>query len=67
MELKKVPTWKIKESEFDMDRVLINLEILENGPVSFQEYFVETNIKKRNNIRTLHYNDRIVKYKYLLH
>jgi len=46
MELKKIPTWKIKESEFDMDRVLINLEILENGPVSLQDYYMETKKKK---------------------
>ena len=46
MELKKIPTWKIKKSEFDMDRVLINLEILENGPVSLQDYYMETKKKK---------------------
>jgi hypothetical protein len=46
MEFKKAPTWKIKKSEFDMDRVLTNLEILENGPVSLQEYFAETKKKK---------------------
>ena len=46
MELKKAPTWKIKSSEFDMDRVLTNLEILENGPVSLQEYFIDTKKKK---------------------
>ena len=41
MELKKIPTWKINPAEFELDRVLLNLEVLENGPTTLQDYIKE--------------------------
>ena len=38
MEMKKVPSWKIEPTEFELDRVLLNLSVLEEGPVTLHGF-----------------------------
>ncbi len=38
MKPKMVSAWEINPNEFDLDQVLLSLEILEGGPVTLQEY-----------------------------
>ena len=38
MEIKKIPTWKVESAEFELDRVLMNLSVLEEGPVTLHGF-----------------------------
>ena len=45
MELKKTSMWQIKASEFDLDRVLLNLEVYEKGHIALLKYLSNEEIE----------------------
>ena len=43
MQPKKMSVWEINAKEFDLDNVMLNLQILEDGPVTLLDFLQDKN------------------------